>query len=144
MKKKQSAGIVIIRYQDGNPKVLFMRSYSYWDFPKGGVEDNENKFNAAIREVQEEAGITNLDFKWGRTYHETESYGKSNKTVSYFLAETDQIEVIMGINPDMGKAEHEEYLWLSFEEARILAVDRIKRVLDWAEDRIENIYSDKV
>ena len=141
MKKAQSAGIVIIRHERDLHKVLFMRSYSYWDFPKGGVEENENKFEAAIREVQEEAGITKLEFKWGRTYHETESYGKTNKTVSYFIAETTQSEIVMGINPVMGKAEHEEYQWLTFDEARYLSVDRITKVLNWAENRIKNIYA---
>ena len=141
MKKAQSAGIVIIRHERDLPKVLFMRSYSYWDFPKGGVEENENKFEAAIREVQEEAGITELEFKWGRTYHETEAYGRTNKTVSYFIAETTQTEIIMGINPVMGKAEHEEYQWLTFDEARSLSVDRITKVLNWAENRIKNIYA---
>ena len=144
MKKAQSAGIVIIRHERDLHKVLFMRSYSYWDFPKGGVEENENKFEAAIREVQEEAGITKLEFKWGRTYHETESYGKTNKTVSYFIAETTQSEIVMGINPVMGKAEHEEYQWLTFDEARYLSVDRITKVLNWAENRIKNLYSIKI
>ena len=141
MKKAQSAGIVIIRYESGLPKVLFMRSYSYWDFPKGGVEINENKFEAAIREVKEEAGVTDLDFKWGKTYHETESYGKTNKTVAYFIAETKQHEVIMGPNPQTGKPEHEEYQWVTFDEARSMAVERIAKVLNWAEDRIKNVYA---
>lgn len=144
MRKAQSAGIVIIRYEDDKPKVLFMRSYSYWDFPKGGVEENENKFEAAIREVNEEAGITDLNFKWGRTFHETEAYGKNHKTVSYFIAETKQKDVVMGINPIMGKAEHEEYQWLTFSQARSLAVERITKVLDWAENRIEKVYSKKM
>lgn len=141
MKKAQSSGIVIIRYEENQPKILFMRSFSYWDFPKGGVEENENKLEAAIREVQEEAGITDLNFKWGKIFYETESYGKNHKTVSYFLAETTQTEVVMGINPDLGRAEHDEYLWLSFEEAKRLSVERITKVLNWAEERVMNNYS---
>lgn len=140
MKKAQSAGIVIIRYEENTPKLLFMRSFNYWDFPKGGVEEKENKLEAAIREVKEESGITHLDFKWGKCFYETESYGKNHKTVCYFIAQTDQENVTMGINPDIGRAEHEEYLWLTFEEAKKLSVDRISKVLDWAENRIKNLY----
>lgn len=140
MSKAQSAGVVIVRFEDGSPKVLLMRAYSYWDFPKGGVEKDENKLMAAIREVREESGIVELNFKWGKSYYETEPYGKNRKVVSYFLAETPQSQIIMGINPESGKPEHEEYRWLNFEEAKALAGERINKVLDWAQDRITNLY----
>jgi bis(5'-nucleosidyl)-tetraphosphatase len=136
MIKTQSAGIVIVRYEDNIPKILLMRAYSYWDFPKGGVEINENKLMAAIREVREESGIVNLDFRWGKVFYETEPYGKTRKVVSYFLAETTEKVIVMGINPDIGKPEHEEYRWVNFEEAYRLAGDRIKKVLLWAQERM--------
>ena len=83
-----SAGVVIIRYELGVPKVLFMRTYNHWDFPKGGIEGSENKLQAAIREVEEETGIKDLNFRWGKVLYETEFYGKNHKKVSYFIAET--------------------------------------------------------
>ena len=144
MDKVQSAGIVLVRFEEDNPKVLLMRAYSYWDFPKGGIEANENKLMAAIREVKEESGIVDLDFQWGKSYYETEPYGKNRKVVFYFLANTHEEDVIMGINPSTGKAEHEEYRWVSFDEAKDLAGERIKRVLAWAENRIKNIYKKSV
>lgn len=131
-----SAGIVIIRYEEDKPLILLMRSYQYWDFPKGGVEENENKLNAAMREVKEESGIDNLVFKWGKSFHQTEPYGKNNKVVSYFIAETDEKKVVMGVNEDLGRPEHDEYRWVTFNEARELAGNRIKRVLRWAEERM--------
>lgn len=140
MGNKQSAGVVIIRYENDTPKVLLMRAYNYWDFPKGGVEANENKLMAAIREVKEEAGIKNLEFKWGKSFYETEPYGKNRKVVAYFMAETTEVEVVITGNPIDGRVEHEEYRWVSFEEAKSLAGERINRVLSWAEDRITNIY----
>lgn len=131
-----SAGIVIIRYEEDKPLILLMRSYQYWDFPKGGVEENENKLNAAMREVKEEAGIDSLNFKWGKSFHQTEPYGKNHKIVSYFIAETDETTVVMGVNEDLGRPEHDEYRWVSFEQAKELAGDRIKKVLRWAEERM--------
>ncbi len=131
-----SAGIVIIRYEEDKPLILLMRSYQYWDFPKGGVEENENKLNAAMREVKEESGIDNLVFKWGKSFHQTEPYGKNNKVVSYFIAETDEKKVVMGVNEELGRPEHDEYRWVTFNEARELAGNRIKRVLRWAEERM--------
>lgn len=140
MKKVQSAGVVIIRYENNTPLLLLMRAYTYWDFPKGGIEDNENKIMAAIREVQEEAGITDLDFKWGKSYYETESYGKNKKVVFYFIAETKEQNIVMGISPQLGTPEHEEYKWVTFDEAKSLTVDRIKKVISWVEERVLDLY----
>ena len=141
MKKKESAGIVIVRYDNYEPMVLLMRAYNYWDFPKGGIEDRETKYEAALREVKEESGITDLQFPWGKTYYETEPYGRERKVVYYFLAETNSSEVVIGENPESGKMEHEEYRWVTFSEAREMCVERIHRVLDWADNRISKIYA---
>lgn len=39
---------------------LFIQRNSFWDIPKGKVEHNEKKRLAALREVKEECGISNL------------------------------------------------------------------------------------
>lgn len=143
MKKIQSSGIVIVRFENGIPLLLLMRAYSYWDFPKGGIEENESKLSAAIREVQEEAGLTDLDFKWGKSYYETEAYGKNKKVVFYFIAETQEPNIIMGISPELGTPEHEEYKWVTFEEAKELTVERINKVIHWVEERVFELYKNK-
>lgn len=140
MRKEQSAGIIIVRKDATEPKVLLMRAYSFWDFPKGGIEGTENKLEAAIREVKEETGITELQFKWGKIYYQTEPFGKNRKVVFYFMAETNEENVIMGISPILGRPEHEEYRWVSFDEAKDMVVERIKKALSWAQDRMENVY----
>lgn len=146
MKKVESAGIIIIRKDraTGELKVLLMNSYNFWDFPKGGIELNETKIQAAIREVSEETGIKNLEFAWGKTFYQTEEFGKNRKTVYYFVAKTDEEEIKMGISPTLGRPEHDEYRWVSFEDAKLMTVERIKKALSWAEDRVKVIYKDKV
>ena len=141
MKKEQSSGVIIVRKDADKPKVLLMRAYNFWDFPKGGIEGNETKLDAAIREVKEESGITDLQFNWGKIYYETEAFGKNKKIVFYFIAETNEQDVQMGISPLLGRPEHDEYRWVTFDEARCMVVDRIKKALFWAQDRIENVYS---
>lgn len=139
MSQPRSAGIVIVRkINDNTFNVLLMRAYNYWDFPKGGIEENETELQAALREVEEEAGITKLSFNWGEQFYTTEKYGKTKKTVTYFIAETTESNVVMGISPTLGRPEHNEYRWLSFDEARMLTIDRITKVLNWAENEITN------
>lgn len=41
-------------------ELLFIRRFGYWDLPKGKIEPNETPELAAIREVEEECGISGL------------------------------------------------------------------------------------
>ncbi|QXP74247.1 NUDIX domain-containing protein [Tenacibaculum sp. HL-MS23] len=52
-------------------EILFIYRGSKWDLPKGRQEKGENIKETAIREVEEECGITNLkiDKKLIKTYH---------------------------------------------------------------------------
>ncbi len=46
---------------DGQPHFLLIRdSYRNWGFPKGHLEDGERPEDAALREVGEETGLTDL------------------------------------------------------------------------------------
>ena len=62
MTKLQSAGVIIVRFEKETPYFLLLGSFDFWDFPKGNIERDENKIQAAIREVKEESGIEDLNF----------------------------------------------------------------------------------
>ena len=60
-KEETSAGGVVYRVADGAPLYLLIRdSYRNWGFPKGHVEEGELPDGAALREVSEETGLTDL------------------------------------------------------------------------------------
>ena len=80
-----SAGVVVVRRADDGWRVLLLRVYNYWDFPKGVVEAGEDPLAAAQREVREETGIEDLEFRWGEEFIETAPYSK-NKVARYYLA----------------------------------------------------------
>ena len=44
----------------GNHSFLFIRRLGVWDLPKGKIEKNETPESAAIREVEEECGVSGL------------------------------------------------------------------------------------
>jgi len=126
-----SAGVVIVRSEAGEFKYLLLRAYNHWDFPKGVVEPGEQALDGARREVREESTITELDFRWGYEYCETGPYGPG-KVARYYLAETHQSEVSLPINPSIGRAEHEEYRWVDYNEAIDLVSPRVRTVLEWS------------
>ncbi len=54
------------------------------------------------------------------------------KVARYFLATTTQEQVVMGISPELGRPEHHEYRWVSFDEAYDLASPRVREVVRWS------------
>jgi bis(5'-nucleosidyl)-tetraphosphatase len=130
-----SAGVVVVGQAGEAWRVLLLRAYNYWDCPKGLVEPGEDPLATARREVREETGIEDLDFRWGEVFIETEPYSK-NKVARYYLASSAAEKVILGINPALGKAEHHEGRWFAFDDAMPLLVPRLQRVLRWARTRI--------
>jgi len=73
--------------QNEQQQTLFIFRLNKWDLPKGKVEKGENYEQAAIREVEEETGVNNLNlnYKIGCTYHTYSAYGKNFlKTTHWF------------------------------------------------------------
>lgn len=58
MKLTHAGGIVL---NENNEIILVLNKLQYWAFPRGHIEENETPLNAAIREIQEETGITQLE-----------------------------------------------------------------------------------
>ncbi len=129
--QKLSCGVVIGRQSSDGWVTLLLRAYSNWDFPKGLCEEDEQPLEAAHREVHEETGITELHFDWGKRCMDTGPYNKG-KVARYFLARTEQEKVEMGISPVLGRPEHSEYRWVSFDEAYDMTSPRVKEVVVWA------------
>ena len=126
-----SAGIILINHADNECRYLVLRAYGYWDFPKGEVEAGEQPLAAAIRETAEETGIEQLEFRWQDIYYETSPYARG-KVARYYLAETLESRVVLGINPELGRPEHHEFRWISYSQARSLLNARVRAALDWA------------
>ncbi|MDO4763816.1 MAG: NUDIX domain-containing protein [Flavobacteriaceae bacterium] len=64
----EAAGGIV---ENKNGDFLFIFRLGKWDLPKGKLESNESIENTAVREVEEETGIQNLELKnfVDTTYH---------------------------------------------------------------------------
>jgi bis(5'-nucleosidyl)-tetraphosphatase len=126
-----SAGVIVVRKHASGYRYLLLRAYNYWDFPKGLVEAGEEPLASAVREVAEETTLTDLDFRWGEDYRETEAYARG-KVARYYVAESAEGEVSLPVSPELGHPEHHEFRWLDYKATRKLLAPRVQPILDWA------------
>jgi len=99
--EKLSCGAVVVRRTENGWLTLMLRAYHNWDFAKGIREAGETSLQAALREVDEETGISDLQFDWGERFTDTGPYNRG-KVARYYLARTVQVRVEMGISPELG------------------------------------------
>jgi 8-oxo-dGTP pyrophosphatase MutT (NUDIX family) len=133
--RQLSAGVVVARETGDGARLLLLRAYRDWDFPKGNVEPGEAPLAAAIRETREEAGIDDLEFVWGQDYVETEPYARG-KIARYYVARTRRERISLPVSPALGRPEHHEYRWVDLTEAFELTGARLRPVIAWAASKI--------
>jgi len=126
-----SSGVVVVNGAGSQRQLLLLRAYKNWDFPKGLVEAGEEPLAAALREVREETTLQHLVFDWGQDYVETGPYNKG-KVARYYIARSDEREVRLPVNPDIGMPEHHEARWVTYEEALAVVTSRLIPVVQWA------------
>lgn len=116
MKKEYSAGVVVFYNGKNVPEFLLLHYESgHWDFPKGHIELNETKEQAALRELKEETGLSAElqsgfleEFSYFFRYPSNSELIK--KKVYFFIGKADKKEVTLS-------DEHSGYAWLPYEEA---------------------------
>jgi 8-oxo-dGTP pyrophosphatase MutT (NUDIX family) len=133
--RRVSAGVVVVRETDDGARLLLLRAYRNWDFPKGGVELGEDALAAAIRETREETGIDDLEFAWGYEYAETAPYAR-DKVARYYVARTRAERIMLPVNPALGRPEHHEHRWVDLTEAFALTPPRLRPVIAWAAAKV--------
>jgi 8-oxo-dGTP pyrophosphatase MutT (NUDIX family) len=137
--EEHSAGGVIFRRTAQGPVVLLIKdAYRNWGFPKGHLETGEAGGAAALREITEETGLTELvlhghisDIDWffrfrGKLIH---------KTCAFFLVESPRGEP---------SPQHDEGItacrWLGVDDAvRTLSYANAREVLRAAAVRMSQI-----
>lgn len=132
---ERSAGVVPLRREPDGWRLLVLRAYRNWDFPKGRLEPGEAPLDAAVREAREEASLDDLTFPWGADGCDTAPYARG-KVATYFMALTARRDVVLPVNPVLGRPEHHEGRWVTIDEARALLPPRLQPILAWVEARL--------
>jgi 8-oxo-dGTP pyrophosphatase MutT (NUDIX family) len=131
-----SAGIIPVRRTASGWRILILRAYKNWDFPKGFIDEGEAPLAAAKREAAEEADLHDLTFPLGEISCDTAPYS-GGKVARYFLAETKREDIVLPVSAELGRPEHHEGRWVELPEARRLLPPRLQPVLAWARAQLE-------
>ena len=119
----RAAGGIVIR--DGSVLLVHRPRYDDWSFPKGKLEDDETWEDGALREVEEETGLTcELGAFLGSTRY---FVLQGPKEVRYYRMTSD--------GEASAQNEVDEVRWASFEDARtLLTHDRDRKLLEKVSD----------
>lgn len=143
MKKQVSAGIVVYyKPTDGSEVEYLLLHYvaGHWDLPKGKLEAGETKIQAAIRELEEETGLTEIaiheGFEESLMYQFRDKHGNPiEKTVHFFVGQVPHRN-----SPVKISREHQGYDWLPFNKAmQRLAFSNAQQVLQRAHQFIASL-----
>ena len=132
---KEAAGGVI--FNDKNELLLIVRD-GYWDMAKGHIEEGETPEIAAIREVEEETGLKNIEL--GEFFHTTYHIfrNKKDKRVlkvsHWFKMHSNDVEFTPQVEEKVEKVE-----WISPEKAKELK-PIYRNILDLVEKVQSNLF----
>jgi len=125
--RKERAGIIVLKRFPDCYKVLGLRIYGSFDLPKGGLEPGETILNGALRETEEECGITDLNFEWGLDFYKV-------RNVLLFIASTNESPTIRP-NPETGEFEHHAARWLTMDQAENMLHPYLRSVISWVRQK---------
>ena len=127
---ERSCGAIVFRFINGERRFLLIKNKrsNHWGFPKGHIEVGETEEDTAKREVLEEAGLHIRIFGGFKHKSEYTIRTRVEKTVSIFLATTDDVQT--KIQPE----EIEDYIWLEYDAAmNTLNYSNDKEILESAQ-----------
>ena len=120
MVRQKTIGIITFRREGKGIRYLLLHhGGQYWNFPKGRQEGEETELQSALRELEEETGITDINIIDG--FHDEYDYDfdteikngvkeKIYKKAIFFLGEVKDDEVKIS-------DEHLDYGWFDFDTA---------------------------
>ena len=127
MEYKRPESVLVLVYTHASEVLMLRRKFpnDFWQSVTGSLEWDENPQQAAVRELQEETGITQLELKNCQFSQNFEIYSIWRDRYAPGVTENQEhvfsLELPDKIDIRLDPREHEEFVWLSKKEAVDLA-----------------------
>jgi len=148
MEVEKSVAIIVFRKEEEFRFLILWKKASdhyreAWEFPKGNAEKGEGEMQTALRELQEETGLTEKDVQF-YDFHDKVSFFYRNeqqelirKELSFVMARTTKSEVKIS-------SEHDAFRWAQYLEAfDLLNQKNTKDVLRKAYDFLKKKFAQR-
>ena len=127
MDRVDSAGCICIN----GDRVLLIRYFSHYSFPKGHIENGETVEDAALRETEEETGIK-AEIAASPVIVPSQRPGDERKV--YFFP-----SIYVSGEPQPQKGETDEAMWVGIDKAySLLSFDADRKALEKAVGLLRN------
>lgn len=124
MKHENSCGVIIAHDSENNIQYLLIQGYGgYWGFPKGRQESGESAMETALRELEEEVGISQVtirsDLRFFENYIIRRKKGPDvRKKVRYFVG------TVNAKHTKRQRSEVKQLGWFGIQDALHLVVPK--------------------
>lgn len=126
------AAVLLKKYNDECKVLLLKRAApplkDAWCYIGGSIEAGEEAWEAALREIQEETGITKISLYSSNQFDQFYS-----KRGNYIYIAPVFVGFVEGEQDVVLNQEHTAYRWLSFQEAKEIALPGNDEVLEFIE-----------
>ncbi len=135
----RSYGVIAVLIGEEDKFLCLQHIQGHWGFPKGHLEEGENKQECALRELEEETGIKNCRLLDLPSVSEEYTFvgpdqNDWHKIVEYFVGIVEDSAVTIQA------IEISDYKWTTFEEALdTLTYDNNKEVLKRAKQYLHKL-----
>ena len=139
MNELKSCGVLVVR---GDPirEFLLMKHADRWDLPKGHVDPGETDIACALRELEEETGITPADLDLDPTFRFESQYNVRNKRTGGEW-QPKSLVIFLGRlkrDTDVVVTEHEGYQWFPWNPPHQIQQQTIDPLLAALDDFLTN------
>jgi len=127
MEYKRPESVLVLVYTQASEVLMLRRKFpnDFWQSVTGSLEWEENPQQAAVRELQEETGISQLELHDCQFSQNFEIYPIWRERYAPGITENQEhvfsLELPEKIDIQLEPREHEEFVWLPKQEATNLA-----------------------
>jgi bis(5'-nucleosidyl)-tetraphosphatase len=131
-RKTLTSGLCVALFDGERYRLLALRTFESWDFPRAPVPEGEDPLNVALEETRTATGLDDLELNWGSEAFRETLASEDGSVSRYYLAQSKTSDVALRVPPGDGGQEDFEFRWVTLEEAEDILPPRLGIIVDWA------------